>query len=76
MNGAGEVPMRAFRRIVAHDEAELQAAAQELAEHPAVAVDIEMGQRVERHPGGLQEWTHILALVQLAAGNLSVIVDP
>ncbi len=68
--------MRAFRRIVAHDEAELQAAAQELAEHPAVAVDIEMGQRVERHPGGLQEWIHILALVQLAAGDLSVIVDP
>jgi hypothetical protein len=41
-----------------------------------LGVDLEMAQRVERKPGGLQEWRHVLALIQLAAGDLSVVVDP
>ena len=35
-----------------------------------------MGQRVRRKPGGVQEWVHILALVQLAGNGVSVVIDP
>jgi hypothetical protein len=35
-----------------------------------------MGQRIERKPGGLQEWLHLLALIQIATDGLSVVIDP
>jgi ribonuclease D len=67
---------RAFRRVFVADDAALSAIVPELQQHDVLAVDIEMGQRMRRKPGGQQEWRHILALIQLAAGDLSVVVDP
>jgi hypothetical protein len=65
-----------WRRVHVQDEATLRQVAAELQHAPAIGVDLEMGQRVERRPGGQQEWIHILALVQIASDTLSVIVDP
>jgi hypothetical protein len=65
-----------WRRVHVQDEATLRTVAAELASAPAIGVDLEMGQRVERKPGGQQEWVHILALVQIASDDLSIIVDP
>jgi hypothetical protein len=55
---------------------DLQEAADELSQHAAIGVDLEMVQRVERKPGGLQQWRHVLSLIQLAGGDFSVVVDP
>ncbi len=66
----------AYRRIFVDSNEALGAVLPELDGHPAMAVDVEMGQRVHRKPGGVQEWEHILALIQLAAGGLSVVIDP
>jgi hypothetical protein len=65
-----------WRRVHVQDEATLREVAEELSSAPAIGVDLEMGQRIERRPGGQQEWIHILALVQIASDHLSVIVDP
>lgn len=67
---------RTFRRFFVDDDRTLGEIVSELTGHEVLAVDIEMGQRMRRKPGGQQEWRHILALVQLAAGDLSVVVDP
>ncbi|HZU12892.1 MAG TPA: hypothetical protein VFB58_08640 [Chloroflexota bacterium] len=66
----------AFTRIYVEDDAELRRVATALEGAATLGVDVEMGQRVLRKPGGVQEWRHILALVQIAADDLSVIVDP
>ncbi|HCG00630.1 MAG TPA: hypothetical protein DEV93_08820 [Chloroflexi bacterium] len=65
-----------WRRAHVQDEAALAQVAEEMAGATAIGVDLEMGQRVERRPGGQQEWLHVLALVQIASNDLSVIVDP
>lgn len=65
-----------WRRVHVQDEAALRDVVAELTAADAIGVDLEMGQRVERKPGGQQEWIHILALVQIASDRLSVIVDP
>lgn len=64
------------RRVLVTDTQALRVEVEALSESPAVGVDLEMGQRVERRPGGLQEWKHILALIQIASDDLSVVVDP
>jgi hypothetical protein len=69
-------PVPVFRRIMVETDEQLEEAAEELSLHPAMGVDLEMVQRVERKPGGLQQWRHVLALVQVAAGDLSVVIDP
>lgn len=68
-------PLR-FERIHIRDDETLKRIAPRFESADAIGVDIEMGQHVERRPGGLQEWSHVLALIQIAAGSLSVLVDP
>ena len=70
------VARRAFRRHFIADDRGLETVVPELQGVDVLAVDIEMGQRMRRKPGGQQEWRHILALIQLAAGDLSLVVDP
>jgi hypothetical protein len=65
-----------YRRIFVEDEGRLGAIAEELSRGDAMGVDLEMVQRVHRRPGGYQEWRHVLALIQLATDDLSVVVDP
>jgi 3'-5' exonuclease/HEAT repeats len=65
-----------WRRVHVQDVTALCEVTKELMCADAIGVDLEMGQRVERKPGGQQEWIHILALVQIASDTLSVIVDP
>jgi hypothetical protein len=65
-----------WRRVHVQDAQTLREVARELSGAAAVGVDLEMGQRVDRKPGGQQEWVHVLALVQIASDDLSVIVDP
>ncbi len=68
-------PLRFERVHIRTDEA-LKALAPRFESADAVGIDIEMGQHVERRPGGIQEWTHILALIQIASESLSVLIDP
>jgi hypothetical protein len=72
--GTRQIPK--FRRETVETAAALARAVEELSQCPTVGVDLEMAQRVERKPGGLQQWRHVLALIQLAGGDLSVVVDP
>lgn len=72
---SGPLP-NSFRRVFVADDGQLATLVEQFSDCDVVAVDIEMGQRVLRHPGGVQEWVHILALIQLAAGGLSMVVDP
>lgn len=68
-------PLR-FERVHVRDDATLKAIAPRFDPADTVGVDIEMGQHVERRPGGVQEWSHILALIQIASDSLSVLIDP
>lgn len=65
-----------FRRVFVTDEHALSDVVPVLMSTDVIGVDVEMGQRVRRQPGGYQEWVHVLALIQLAADDLSVVVDP
>lgn len=65
-----------FRRYYVESPGELSEVARVLSRAEAVGVDIEMGQRMLRRPGGIQEWKHYLALLQIASDDLSVVVDP
>jgi 3'-5' exonuclease len=65
-----------FRRVFVDDDATLGRLVPELAETDALGVDLEMVQRVDRQPGGLQVWRHVLSLIQIARQGLSVVVDP
>lgn len=66
----------AHRRVFVHDDASLRDVVHDLDHRDALGVDLEMGQRVERRPGGVQEWKHILALIQIASDEVSVVIDP
>lgn len=68
-------PARFRREYVERDE-DLERVAAELEGADAVGVDLEMAQRLLRKPGGVQEWQHILGLLQVASDTLSVVVDP
>lgn len=74
----GEIQYRpeCYRREYVESPDALQRAVDDLFGADAVGVDIEMGQRMIRRPGGVQEWKHILALIQLASDEVSVVVDP
>lgn len=65
-----------FRRRFIQTDGELRHLMPDLLGCDAIGVDLEMGQRVERKPGGLQEWIHVLALIQIATEDLSVVIDP
>ncbi|MGH2442135.1 MAG: hypothetical protein ACRDFX_03095 [Chloroflexota bacterium] len=65
-----------FRRVLVEDATGLHFLLPELNRQQVLGIDLEMGQRVIRKPGGVQEWTHTLALIQIAAGDLSVVIDP
>jgi len=65
-----------FRRVYVERDEDLPAIAAELQRADAVGVDLEMVQRPERREGGYQEWVQVLALIQIASSELSVVVDP
>lgn len=65
-----------FRRVLVEDPEKLRPLVSELEAGDAVGVDLEMVQRVERRPGGLQDWVQVLSLIQLASDTLSIVVDP
>lgn len=65
-----------FRRTFVQDDTELRRVMPQLLGQEAIGVDLEMGQRVERKPGGLQEWLHVLALIQIATESVSLVIDP
>lgn len=65
-----------YRRVYIEDVEALRAAVKSLEQSDVIGVDVEMGQRVERKPGGQQEWSHVLALIQIANRELSVVIDP
>lgn len=65
-----------FERVHVRDDEALRQIAPRFEGVEAVGVDVEMGQQVERRPGGLQEWKHVLALIQIASPSLSILVDP
>lgn len=65
-----------FRREYVESDADLARVAAELSSAPTIGVDLEMGQRILRKPGGIQEWQHVLGLLQIASDNLSVVIDP
>jgi hypothetical protein len=65
-----------FERIHVRSDDALKAIAPRFDSADAIGIDIEMGQHVVRRPGGVQEWTHVLALIQIASESLSVLVDP
>jgi hypothetical protein len=65
-----------FRREYIETDTDLLRIAEELAGADAVGVDLEMAQRILRKPGGIQEWQHVLGLLQIASDTLSVVIDP
>ena len=65
-----------FERLYVETHAALHEVADMLRRADAIGVDVEMGQRMIRRPGGAQEWKHILALIQIAGGGVSVVIDP
>ena len=66
----------AFQRELIVDDRELSAVVARLSPDSAIGVDLEMAQRVERKPGGIQEWKQVLALIQIASHEYSVVIDP
>jgi hypothetical protein len=76
MDRQRQAARRVFRRRFIDSDRALEAPVPELSDYDVLAVDIEMGQRMRRKPGGQQEWRHILALIQIAGGDTSLIVDP
>ncbi|MBV9280484.1 MAG: HEAT repeat domain-containing protein [Chloroflexi bacterium] len=71
-----------FQRMLIQDAADLPHVVAELGRRDALGVDLEMVQRVERRPGGYQEWVQVLALIQIASDpategrGYSVVIDP
>lgn len=65
-----------FRREYVENDADLERVVEGLSGADAVGVDLEMAQRLVRKPGGIQEWRHVLGLLQLASDSLSVVIDP
>jgi hypothetical protein len=76
MSEAAQYQPGRFRRVFVEEPGHLKPVLQELGAGDAIGVDVEMVQRVERRPGGYQDWVQVLALIQLAADTLSVVVDP
>lgn len=64
-----------FRRVYVDRPRQLAPLVEELGGRDALGVDLEMGQRMQRLPGGLKRWVHIPALIQLASDELSLVID-
>lgn len=67
---------KSFRRVFVDKPEQLSAVVAELGRSAAIGIDLEMVQRPRRQPGGLQEWIQVLALIQMASNDLSVVIDP
>ncbi len=65
-----------FRRIHVDRTDDLEVAIAELDGLDALGLDVEMGQRIIRLPGGVNRGKQLLALIQIAGGSLSVTIDP
>ena len=65
-----------YRRVLVERFDDLAAVLPPLMHADAIGLDVEMGQRIERLPGGLTKGKQVLALVQIAGGDLSVVIDP
>lgn len=65
-----------FHRVFVADQSLLAELVPQLARASALGVDLEMAQRPHRLPGGYQEWVQVLALIQIASDDLSVVIDP
>ena len=65
-----------FRRVLVADAEALRQVTKDLQQADAVGVDLEMVQRVQRQPGGYQQWAHVLALIQVASDTVSAVIDP
>lgn len=65
-----------FRRILVEDSQKLGEVVQTLMGAGTIGLDVEMGQRIERLPGGLTRGRQILALIQMTGEDLSAVVDP
>jgi hypothetical protein len=65
-----------FRREYVDRDDDLRRVAEALSGSDAIGVDLEMAQRLLRKPGGIQEWQHVLGLVQLASDTVSAVIDP
>src|SRR5947209_16838964 len=76
MTGEIEYRPERYRRQYVESPESLRRAVSDLTGADAIGVDIEMGQRMIRRPGGVQDWKHILALIQVASDEVSVVVDP
>jgi hypothetical protein len=70
------VPLPNFdRRFIDREEALADAVAR-LESAEGIGLDVEMGQRIERLPGGVTRGKQLLALIQIAGNGMSLIVDP
>ncbi|HEV3312074.1 MAG TPA: HEAT repeat domain-containing protein [Chloroflexota bacterium] len=67
---------QSFRRVFVDGADLLYEIADELAGADAIGLDVEMGQRIERLPGGVTRGKQLLGLIQIAGNGLSAIVDP
>jgi len=65
-----------FKRVFADDEPRLASALEHLGAPEAIGIDVEMGQRIKRLPGGVTKGEQILALIQIAGNDVSLICDP
>lgn len=76
-NGNMQAPaLGSFRRTLVEDASVLEDLLPLLLDADAVGLDVEMAQHIERLPGGPTRGRQILALIQIAGGETSVIVDP
>jgi 3'-5' exonuclease/HEAT repeats len=69
-------PLPVYRRVYVADADALAQVVAHFSQCDAIGVDVEMVQRVQRLPGGFQEWAHVLALIQIAGDGLSAVIDP
>ncbi len=65
-----------FQRTYVQRASELPELLQCLGDSEAIGLDVEMGQKIHRLPGGVTRGEQILALIQIAAPGVSLVVDP
>lgn len=69
-------PPPSFRRVLVERVDDLTPIIPPLMQADAIGLDVEMGQRIERLPGGLTKGKQVLALIQIAGNGMSVVIDP
>jgi ribonuclease D len=75
-NGHVSASTPSFDRVFADSGQALESAVARLGGLDAIGVDVEMGQKLHRLPGGVTKGEQILALIQIAGGGFSLICDP